>query len=151
MVKELVKALKNYRLLKYLTFDYQSVQKDEMLERHLHAKVEEGKIISYVGGFQVSISAEDICNTYELPLATDVEVRSHTFNEKELWAVIKNDSQSTKKVPLKGKNKDISKPIFECTLDIVYKCLESRVAGVNDVNSEKFCLLSSILNDFKCD
>lgn len=58
------------------------------------------------------ISTEDIRNAYELPLATNIEVRSHTFNEKDLWAVIRNEAQYDNKVVLKGKKKDLLKPIL---------------------------------------
>lgn len=101
----------------------------EVLEWYLHAKVQGNEIVS----------------------ATDVEVRSNTFNMKDFWAVVRNEAQSEKNVIFKGKKKDLLKPVFEHTLDIVYKCLESRVAGVDDVNAEKVGLISAILNNFKCD
>lgn len=85
------------------------------------------------------------------PLAAEVEVKSHSFNKKTLWALIRSEAQSDDKVIFKGKKKDLLKPIIERTLDIVYKCLESRVAGVDDVNVEKIGIQSAILSNIKCD
>lgn len=54
-------------------------------------------------------------------------------------------------MPFKGKKKDLFSPLYERASDIFYKCMESRVAIMDDVRSEKLCLLHAILSDFKCD
>lgn len=54
-------------------------------------------------------------------------------------------------MPSKGNKKDLLSPLHERTLDIVYKCLESRVAGVDDISTETLCLLHAILNNVGCD
>lgn len=99
----------------------------------------------------MEISTKTIRAAYELPPAMDVDVRSHAYNEKELWAVIKNLSNSDVDMPAKGKKKDLLYPFDERILDILYKCLESRVTTVDDVNSEKLALMHVVLNDYKYD
>lgn len=99
----------------------------------------------------VEIIVEVICAAFQLPLATEIEVRSHTYNVKEFWGVIKNASISAENMPSKGKKKDLLSPLYERVLDILYKCLESRVAAVDDVNFEKLALMHVVLFDYKCD
>lgn len=36
-------------------------------------------------------------------------------------------------------------------IDIIYKCLESRVAGVDDITLEKITVLSAMMNNCGCD
>lgn len=71
----------------------------------------------------MKIFAETIRTAYELLAAIYIEVRSHTFNEKDFWAKIKHPSQSAENVPIKGKTKDLLSPLYERTLDVVYKCM----------------------------
>lgn len=99
----------------------------------------------------MKISAEEIKTGYELPAAIEVEVQSCTFNEKEFWVKIKHPSQSTNVIPSKVKKNDLLSSLYEQTLGIFHKCLESRVVGVDDVSAEKFCLLHAILSNSKCD
>lgn len=123
-----------------------------MLESYLKARMAEGKkIVSQVAGKDVEISAETIWVAYELPPATKVEVRNHAYNEKEFWAVIKNPSNSTEDMPAKGKKKDLLSLFYEHILDILYKCLESRVVVVDDVNSKKMALMHAVLTYYKYD
>lgn len=85
-----------------------------MFEWYLNTRITEGsKIISTVGGKKVEITAETIRAAYELPLATDVEVRSHVYDEKEFWSIIKNHSHSVEDIPTKGKTKDLLSPFYE--------------------------------------
>lgn len=53
----------------------------------------------------MKIFAEVIKTTYELPADTKIEVRSHTYSEKEFLAKIKHPSQSADNVHSKGKKK----------------------------------------------
>lgn len=52
---------------------------------------------------------------------------------------------------MKGKKKDLLSPFFERILDIIYKCLDSRVAAMDDVNDEKMSLMHAILGSVKYD
>lgn len=99
----------------------------------------------------MEITADSIRATYELPLATEVEVCSHTFNENEFWTQIKSSTQTSEHMHVKGKKNDLLSPFYERVLDIIYKCLESRVAVIDDVSAEKMCLMHVILCNFKCD
>lgn len=60
----------------------------------------------------MKIYAEEIRTTYELPVAIDVEVRSHTYNENEFWAKIKHPSQFTNNISSKGNKKDLLSLFF---------------------------------------
>lgn len=70
---------------------------------------------------------------------------------KDFWAIIKNPSIDAMDMPMKGKKKDLLSPFYERILDILYKCLDSRVAAMDDVNAEKFCLMYAILGSCKYD
>lgn len=62
-MKKIIQSFKDSGLLKYLTFENQTIRNEEVLELYLNAKVQGREIHSKVGG---------------------VEVRSHSFSEKEL-------------------------------------------------------------------
>lgn len=65
--------------------------------------------------------------------------------------MIKNSSNAVDDMPSKGKKKDLLSPFYERILDILYKCLESRVAVVDDVNAEQMALMHAVISYFKCD
>lgn len=52
---------------------------------------------------------------------------------------------------IKGKKKDLLSPFYEKVLDIVYKCLDSRVAAMDDLNAENFALMHAKLSSIKYD
>lgn len=68
----------------------------------------------------MEINAENIRAAFQLPPATEVEVRNHTYNEKEFWEVIKNTSNYAENMPSKGKKKDFLSPFYERLLDFLY-------------------------------
>lgn len=45
----------------------------------------------------------------------------------------------------------ILKPIWKSAIEIVYKCLESKVTRVDDITTKKITLLHTILHNYKCD
>lgn len=54
-------------------------------------------------------------------------------------------------VKFSRKKKVLLRPIWERAIYIVYKFLESKVVGVDDITSEKITRLHAILDNFKCD
>lgn len=79
----------------------------------MNAKIAKGrKIVSTVTGKIEQILAESIRPPYELPPTTDVEVRSHAFNENDFWAITKNHSHAAEDMPNKGKKKDLLSPFY---------------------------------------
>lgn len=53
------------------------------------------------------------------------------------WAQIKNPSQAAENMASKGKKKGLLSPLYERTLDIIHKCMESKVAVMDDVRAKK--------------
>lgn len=84
---------------------------------------ERRKIVTQVAGKEIEVSANTIRTAYELPPVTEVEVRSHAYNEKEFRGVIKNSSNAVEDMPFEGKKKVLLSPFYERILDILYKCL----------------------------
>lgn len=81
--KKVVKAFEESRILQFLTFNYKSVYKEEVLEFHLNARMGEGKrITSRVAGQDVEICADSIYEAFEFPQATEANIRSHVYNVK---------------------------------------------------------------------
>lgn len=150
--KKVVKAFEDSRILRFMTFNYKSVHKEEVLEFYLNARmIEERKVVSKVASMNFEVIAKSIRAAFEFPPAIEAVVRSHAYNEKDLWATIKNSSNSAEDMPVKGKKKDLLSPLKEHLLDIIYKCLESRVAVMDYVNAEKFILMHAILSSSKYD
>ncbi|VFQ84247.1 unnamed protein product [Cuscuta campestris] len=149
VARKIIDAFQDCGLMKFLAFPYSSVQKEEVLEWYLHAKVEADYISSTVGEKPVTITANDIRVAFALPEATEKDFTSHTFDHETFWAEIKNEKQADE-INFRGKKKDLLNPVFERAIDIIYKCLESRVAGVDDVTPDKIKLLSAIMNNIKC-
>lgn len=52
---------------------------------------------------------------------------------------------------VKGKKKDLLSSFYEKVLDILYKCLDSRVAVMDNMNVEKFAWMHAVLNGIKYD
>lgn len=76
--KKVIKAFRDCGIPRFLSFGYQSVNKEEVLEFYLKARLAEGrKIISSVAGRDVEITADVIRAAYELPPTTEVEVHNH--------------------------------------------------------------------------
>lgn len=98
----------------------------------------------------MEITTDTIIATYELLPATEVE-SNRSFKEKTFWAQIKNSPWTAKHMPVKGKKKELLSPFYERVLDIIYECLKSMVAAIDDVNAEKLCLMHAILFNFTCD
>lgn len=67
---------------------------------------------------------------------SDLDVSSHAFDQKEFWNKIKKDEEA-EIVKFSGKKKEFLKPAWERAIDIIYKCLESKVVSVDDITSKK--------------
>lgn len=97
---KVMKAFEDCGIIRFLSFNYQNVHKDEMLVFYLKPWLAEGrKIISNVKGKDVEIITDVNRTTFDLPPTTEVEVCSHTYNENEFWAVIKNPANSAEDMP----------------------------------------------------
>lgn len=95
-------------------------------------------------------TAEDIREEFELEAASNFDVSSHAFDQKKFWDEIKKDTEA-KIVKFSGKKKDMVKEKYERSIDIIYKCIEKKVVGMNDITPEKVTTLSAIMTSYKCD
>lgn len=135
-VKRVVKAFSDCEILNFLSFNYRAVHKEVVLEFYLNARItNERKIISTVASKSVEITIETIRDAYELSPATNVDVRNHAYSEKEFWGVIKNPAHSTEDMLVKSKKKDLLSPFCERIMDILYKCLDCKVATMDVVSA----------------
>lgn len=50
-----------------------------------------------------------------------------------------------------GNKKDLPKEKWERSINIIYKCIESKVVGMDDITPEKITTLSAIMSGYKCD
>lgn len=132
-----------------MTFDYGKVHKKEFIELYLKENFGNDHITSKVGENDVIITVEDIHTTFELPPTSNLDVSIHTFNKKIFWDEIMNEGAPAY-VKFSRKKKILLKPIWERAIDIVYKCLESKVASVDDITVEKVILLHVIVHNYKC-
>lgn len=94
---------------------------------------EDGTIKSRVGEGEVAITVEDIRQEFELPETSNLDVSSHSFNKKLLWDEIKSESTPTY-VKFSRKKKNL------------YKCLECKIAGVDEIKPEKITTLHAIVS-----
>lgn len=70
-------------LLLYLFNDYPSTQ------WYLNAREESDNIISKVARVEITITTEDIRSVYGLPIATTIDVSSHSFNQGDFFFLLK--------------------------------------------------------------
>lgn len=98
----------------------------------------------------VTIMTKDIWEDFDLKEESDLDVTSHAFDQKKFWDEVKKD-EVAKYVKFGGKIKDLLKPEWERVIDIVYKSLERKVAGVDEITHEKMTVLSAIMNHYNCD
>lgn len=145
-----MKVFEDCKLMFLVTFDHQRVHKSEVVQLYLNATVSvDGSIKSKVSGVEVTITVEDIREEFRLKEASDLDVSSHAFNQKIFWDEIRR-GPATAYVKFNKKN-ELLKPEWEREIDIIYKCLESKVAGVDEITLEKITILSAIMENYKCD
>lgn len=146
-VENIIKAFRKAKLLKFLTFDYSKVHKAEVVEFYLNTVVaDEGFIQSRVRKVYVSISAEDIRGAFNLPETSDLDPSSNSFNQKVFWEEIRKDTVP-EYVKFSGRKKNLLKSEWERAIDILYKFLECKVTGVDDITPNKVTVLNAIISN----
>lgn len=148
--RKIMKGFEDSSLLTFVTFDYGRIHKKEVVEFYLNTRIGNNHITSKVKGKEVTINVEDIRTDFELPLVIDLDVSTHTFNQKTFWEEIHSESAPAY-VKFSRKKNVLLKPIWERAIDIVYKYLESKVIGVDDITTQKITLLHCIIHNYKCD
>lgn len=138
-------------LLFLVTFDHQKVYKKEVVQLYLNATISgNGLIKSKVGETEITITVEDIREEFRLPATLDLDVSMHSFNQKLFLDEIKHETTPAF-VEFSGKKKVLLKPKWEREIDIIYKCLECKVADVDEIKHEKITILNTIISEYKCD
>lgn len=66
------------------------------------------------------------------------------------WDEIKSETAPTY-VKFSGKKKDQLKSVWERAINIIYKCLECKVIGVDEITPEKIIVLNDVTSGYKCD
>lgn len=79
--KKITKALEDSGFLYLVTFSHKRADKKEVTQFYLNAIVAgDGRIKSKVGKKEITISVEDICEEFQLPATSDLDVSSDSFN-----------------------------------------------------------------------
>lgn len=143
-----MKAFKEAKLMGLVTFDHRRIYKKEVVQFYLNATISsDGSIKSKVGDVDVTITIKDIREEFDLEEASNLDVTSHAFNQKKFWDEIQKDDVA-QYVKFSGKKKDLLKAEWERAIDIVYKCLESKVARIDEITPKKINVLSVIMNNY---
>lgn len=149
--KKIIKAFEDAKLLRLITFDHKKVHINKVIEFYLNAVIlGDGTIKSTINEVEVIISAEDIQEAFDMDEASNLDVSSHTFNHKQFWDEIRK-YPNAQIVKFSGKKKELLQEVWERNIDIIYKCIESKVAGMDDITPEKINVLSAIMSGYKCD
>lgn len=149
--KMIIKAFEGSGLFYMLTFNYEKTYKKEVPKFYLNATIAgDWTIKSRVGDTKVIITAEGIKMEFNLPEEYDLDISSHCFNHKEFWNEIMSEGTLVY-VKFSGKKKILLKLVCERAIDIIYKCLESKVTDVDEITLEKIIVLHVIISRYKCD
>lgn len=139
---KIMKAFVDSGLMKMITFDLENIYKKEVVEFYVNAITWNGKIKCTAGEIEVIITTEDIRTTFD-PL-------SHNYNEKEFWDEIRHET-TLQYEKFSQKKKILLKPVWEKTVDIIYKCLECKIVGVDEITTDEIAILHAIISGYKCD
>lgn len=109
----------------------------------------EGTIKSKVRDAEVIITPEDIKKEFNLPATSDPGISSYSFNQTLFWEEIKSEIAPAY-LNFPGIKKALLKPVWERMIDIIYKCWESKIAGIYEITPEKITTLHAIIYRYKC-
>lgn len=118
-------------------FDHKKAYKNDVVQFYLNATISgDGSIKLKIGETKITITVEDIKEEFKFLASSDLDVSSHSFNQKMFWDETKHESAPTF-VKFSGKKKVLLKPDWERAIEIIYKCLECKVDGVDEITPEK--------------
>ncbi|XP_031116284.1 uncharacterized protein LOC116019999 [Ipomoea triloba] len=150
LTEKILKKFEDCGLMRFLTYDYQSVHRMDFTEWFVNAKIVGDEIQSRVGNTDIIIGAGDIRAAFDfvVPEGAHSDLSRYAFEQQKLWEEIKADfAPANLKLSFK---KRLLKTEYERAVDVIIKILQYKVAGTDDVNLEIFTLLSAIMENYPC-